>query len=497
MGIRKRKAKVWFTGFHDTESMRRNLLYRAISRDFNVELTEDCDFLFVDYKDYVYHKKFLEHDCVRILYSSENLYPDYNLVDYALCPNFLPAEDRFLWLPVYWWFSECWELSKRVPSNDWAQRQKFCCFIVSNDNAEPMRSLPSRSMREHMFEELSKYRRIDSPGLYKRNMPPIELDSSNDFNFFKAKIQFMKDYRFALVFENSRSPGYTTEKIVHALLADCIPIYWGDPLAELQFDPNQFIWVRGEADVQGKIDLIKEIDNDPALSSSYFRGEAKATEQFKEICNLEYVSRFLRPVLSGDRQSSMRRSRYYLSKAYETSLMASKPSAPAEAGAQLGWVKADLPLSEFLAHTSVVSATTIGPALRMKVAGEYKGYVQTFGGAFKTPPKTNGSGLALIPAGTKAIEASLDFKADARIILALYIIQYDSRVQLRSEFKETPASLEGSCKLTVNVAEEAQLYKVAIRAMRPDRMNQDFLVDISNFDLAFGRVKGKDEEGKG
>ena len=46
---------------------------------------------------------------------------------------------------------------------------------------------------------------------------------------WKAKIEFLRAYKFVIAFENGLSPGYNTEKLTHAMEADSMPIYWGDP----------------------------------------------------------------------------------------------------------------------------------------------------------------------------------------------------------------------------------------------------------------------------
>jgi len=43
------------------------------------------------------------------------------------------------------------------------------------------------------------------------------------------KFETLKDYKFAIVFENAVYNGWITEKIIDALYAGCVPIYWGAP----------------------------------------------------------------------------------------------------------------------------------------------------------------------------------------------------------------------------------------------------------------------------
>ena len=58
------------------------------------------------------------------------------------------------------------------------------------------------------------------------------------------KLSLLGRYRFALVFENSRYPGYITEKLFDCFFARCIPIYSGAPDVALYVPPSTFIDVR-------------------------------------------------------------------------------------------------------------------------------------------------------------------------------------------------------------------------------------------------------------
>ena len=57
----------------------------------------------------------------------------------------------------------------------------------------------------------------------------------------ESKLDFLRDYKFSIAFENTESEGYTTEKIVDAYKARSIPIYWGNPKITEEFNPDSFI----------------------------------------------------------------------------------------------------------------------------------------------------------------------------------------------------------------------------------------------------------------
>ena len=79
--------------------------------------------------------------------------------------------------------------------------------------------------RTKIFKELSKYGKVGSAGSYLNNGIKIG-------NNWQDKINFIKLSKFTICPENSADTGYCTEKIMHALEAGCIPLYWGTDLPE-------------------------------------------------------------------------------------------------------------------------------------------------------------------------------------------------------------------------------------------------------------------------
>jgi hypothetical protein len=60
----------------------------------------------------------------------------------------------------------------------------------------------------------------------------------------RDKLKLLAGYRFALVFENTRFPGYISEKLFDCFFARCIPIYSGAPDVAQYVPPAAFIDVR-------------------------------------------------------------------------------------------------------------------------------------------------------------------------------------------------------------------------------------------------------------
>ena len=60
--------------------------------------------------------------------------------------------------------------------------------------------------------------------------------------------------------ENTSQLGYHTEKIMHGFRNNIIPIYWGDPVCQLIFNPKAYINVN-QLGVEKSIEKIVELNN--------------------------------------------------------------------------------------------------------------------------------------------------------------------------------------------------------------------------------------------
>ena len=134
-------------------------------------------------------------------------------------------------------------------------RDKFCSFIVSN---------PNNAVRNAAFSILNSYKPIDSAGKLFNNVGDVLRTVNNGGGGGELmKVEFQKSYRFCLTFENSRSEGYVTEKIFHAKVSGCIPIYWGDLNVALDFDKSGFLNVNEFQTSDDLVRFVETIDNDP------------------------------------------------------------------------------------------------------------------------------------------------------------------------------------------------------------------------------------------
>lgn len=251
--MNNRTIKVMFTDLNrpfNLSNVNHLFEWRMASKRYELMLSEKPDFLFYSCTG----DEHLKFDCTRIFYTPENVRPNFDRCDYAFSFDY-PITERNYRLPLYRRWPEYQQLFKsRNPDNVVSQNRKFCSFMVSNQKAIE---------RIEFFNKLCSYKNVDSGGKFLNNIGfPIQSGVEN-------KLTWMRNYKFSITFENSSYPGYTTEKLMHALITNTIPIYWGNSLAGLDFNPKAFINCHDYQSFDEVIELVKEIDQNDSLYKEY------------------------------------------------------------------------------------------------------------------------------------------------------------------------------------------------------------------------------------
>ena len=168
-------------------------------------------------------------------------------------------------------------------------KTKFCCFVYSNPNSNRQ----GVALRNELFKKLSQYKRVDSAGKILNNMNGFVV--SRDYNIY---IEFISHYKFMITFENSQAEGYTTEKIYHAMLANTIPIYWGNPLVHYEFNEKSFINCHRFENQDGVIKKVIELDQNDKMYRQYLSEpcltEGGYLEEISEETLLKFFNRIFR-----------------------------------------------------------------------------------------------------------------------------------------------------------------------------------------------------------
>lgn len=260
---------------------------------------ENPDYLF--YADFgTDHQKYTA--CIRIYCTGENEYPDFNTCDYAV--SYYPGQlgDRHFRHQNYMYpqYCDCSALKPFQRSEDYLNR-KFCNFLYTNNFcADPI--------REQVFNALSAYKRVDSGGSLLNNMGGQLVPRG-----FDNKRSFLNQYKFTLALENSCVAGYTTEKIFDPFLAQSLPIYWGNPQIQLDYNPNAMVNLMNYTTIEEAVEEIIRLDQDDAA----YLEKVKAPfwlhgDTFDEFCTYEQekYQNFLYSIFDRPLKEAVRRPHY-------------------------------------------------------------------------------------------------------------------------------------------------------------------------------------------
>ena len=224
-----------FSGFKPEDEY----VWELMQRDYEVEISPNPDYLFCS----TFGQEHLKYDCVKILITGENQIPDFNLYDYAIGFDPIIFGDRYLRMPLFPFYKS---FRDRGCRNELTDRELlgrgFCSFVVSNNNGDPL--------REEFFHRLSEYKQVSSGGRFLNNVGgPVD-----------DKLKFCAQFKFNIAFENSAAPGYTTEKVMEAIEAQSMPIYYGNPFVEEDINPDSLVLIRSREDVAKALDEIIYLD---------------------------------------------------------------------------------------------------------------------------------------------------------------------------------------------------------------------------------------------
>lgn len=77
---------------------------------------------------------------------------------------------------------------------------------------------------------------------------------------FERKSDGLAPYRYSVIIENVREPGFFTEKLIDCLLCETVPIYWGAPDIDQIFEPRGMMICQSLEDIQAAIGTASEED---------------------------------------------------------------------------------------------------------------------------------------------------------------------------------------------------------------------------------------------
>jgi len=147
---------------------------------------------------------------------------------------------------------------------------RFCSFVVTN---------PGNPLRNTAFQLINQYKPVEAAGqlFCNRSEGPLPAGGGE-----RIKVDYYKNSKFVIAFENSSSPGYCTEKLFHAKVAGAIPIYWGDPLVMNDFEEAGFFHAGKCGNGDDLVKQLKELDEDEARCKAMQSIPALSAKKRKE-----------------------------------------------------------------------------------------------------------------------------------------------------------------------------------------------------------------------
>ena len=287
LGYRK-TIKIGYTDMSDEKGM---FYFNYVKKMLN----ETYEFVFQQEKpDYLLfsfygckHNDDQYKQAIKIAIYEEGFIPSFNEEDYIFGLAHIFYLDRYFRKATLVEYLQKYNLKNkdfreaRQRALNGPKREKFCASVL---NDEPNLN----HFREKFVKELSKYKKVDNGG---------EIDNNLGYNV-TDKVKFFSSYKFSIAFEKNTADGYATDHILNSFLAGTIPIYYGDYLIDEYINPDTYILVRNDIDLQDKIDFIKEVDRDDNLYREFFKKDVLLDDDIvmkRKKEEKEYWSHIFRP----------------------------------------------------------------------------------------------------------------------------------------------------------------------------------------------------------
>jgi len=236
----KKKIKIDFSDFWGGFNKTDNYFYNLLKEEFEIEISGQPDYLFFS----IFGNSHQSYKCVKIFYTGENIAPPLGYCQYSFSFDYLD-DSRNYRLPHYLLYDGYYELQRPKVIEESMVNRKFCNFVASNGNCQE---------RNQFVNELSKYKKVDCGGRFMNNIGYAVTD----------KRKFQSEYKFSIAFENNayrpQQIGYTTEKIMEPMTVNSIPLYWGNPRIDLEFNTKSFVNFYDFGDTEKMIEYIIELD---------------------------------------------------------------------------------------------------------------------------------------------------------------------------------------------------------------------------------------------
>jgi len=153
-----------------------------------------------------------------------------------------------------------------VPPRPGNETRQFAAYVV-------FECWPHRELFFHLLDSAARARGLEVKSLSRCGTSTATMDDRRSVRYsatyYDDAVEMYSGFRFALVFENRLSRRYVTEKIVNALLAGTVPIYWGSPFVLRLFSAKCFIYVNAFPTFEAAVQRVIEVEENATLYRSF------------------------------------------------------------------------------------------------------------------------------------------------------------------------------------------------------------------------------------
>ena len=258
----RKVIRIKYTDFYGEFVPEEHWLYKLLIKKYNVVFSDTPDYLFFS----CFGSNYLNYNCIRIFISNEAVYPNFNLYDYAVTYSDFEVTDRLL--PNMDAFEDL-EFTKLADGKEQAKevlarKKDFCNFVYSNGERDPYCM--------ELFRQINDYKKVTSGGRFLNNTGHKVEDI----------FEFQSGFKFSISCENSYYKGYTTEKIVNALRARTIPIYWGNPDVSNIINSKAIINCHEYDSIEDVVKEVVRLDNDDEAYMEKLQQPIFVDDNFRE-----------------------------------------------------------------------------------------------------------------------------------------------------------------------------------------------------------------------
>lgn len=294
--LNNKKLKIYFADFWPNFKFDDNYFYNLLKSKYELKISEHNPDLLIhsfDYSGNAEFTNFKNKNTQKIFYTGENVEPDFNKTDYSI--SFHENTERNYRLPLWAlyidWFSTKKDKNRDpsflIPVEKLTKRKKynfinkplFCSFIASKPTGKRLEFVPKLNERKKVYS-LGR--------LYSNSF--LRAFGRGDQ---KTKLNLMRMFKFNIAFENEISDGYVTEKLLHALYTDSIPIYWGTKKVKEDFNERGFLFYDDFKDEGELLNKIIEISQNKQEINKYLNEPIFQNDKIPEFCKPSNVLNFI------------------------------------------------------------------------------------------------------------------------------------------------------------------------------------------------------------